>query len=625
MKKALTVLLAIAMTLGVFALSGCATVNADDSYNYYADKYSELAGESDIRIDSITVSCIQMMCTTQNGKFLVYVDNEKGDDTGKRLQAINKLAQEWDVQIYHFNPDLGGGFAADDKRAQNIDISSALTGVVAGSEIAGIQKELVRMLHVDGDVVPNKTLFGIVGGSVSQTMPTGYYMKEYNLKADYVQKFPQYAAFLKENTLCIFNEDGENLTKKTLDSYFINGGTPAKRAMYAMYFDYMTMQIAEGLYTNNYACSVFRADSADYAAAIRPLAVKRPSYGQFIVDGVEGPGCYDTSGINTFNMFGDYRYHLYGDFDKGVNDYTSQKTDVYQVLANYGEFEWLMNNNDGHFAVFFGGPWCPNSQAVVKLTNDLAKDYGIKKIYVFDPRLDGNLDGTLLNAVGGWTDDKDNPNIAKGENGQPLTKTEGGKTYYAAFSSTPDSALFSGLTTRASDSSYLIHDIIDMSDAATVEEYTAKYYNANFLYGSFLDKYLPASDYQSQWNIGVELRMDRNDGNHTDGTAWETAYTKMSVPGIMTFDGSEKNTPAKLKGLAEAEYLWSQTSDENAPEHKAWKKAVSALFEENPYAIYNPQIEIPEQPEDDKNSGASGDGGNQTTGGNTTQKPEGVC
>ena len=41
---------------------------------------------------------------------------------------------------------------------------------------------------------------------------------------------------------------------------------------------------------------------------------------------------------------------------------------------------------------------CPNTQAIAKAVNDLAKDYGISKVYFFDPRLD---DGTKPGADNG--------------------------------------------------------------------------------------------------------------------------------------------------------------------------------------------------------------------------------
>jgi thiol-disulfide isomerase/thioredoxin len=38
----------------------------------------------------------------------------------------------------------------------------------------------------------------------------------------------------------------------------------------------------------------------------------------------------------------------------------------------------------------FGGPWCPNTQAVIKLVNQYAKKYKIDTVYTFDTKLDSN-------------------------------------------------------------------------------------------------------------------------------------------------------------------------------------------------------------------------------------------
>ncbi len=45
----------------------------------------------------------------------------------------------------------------------------------------------------------------------------------------------------------------------------------------------------------------------------------------------------------------------------------------------------------GNFVFMFGGPWCGNTQAVVKLVNEYAKKYNISKIYTWDTKLDSNV------------------------------------------------------------------------------------------------------------------------------------------------------------------------------------------------------------------------------------------
>ena len=58
------------------------------------------------------------------------------------------------------------------------------------------------------------------------------------------------------------------------------------------------------------------------------------------------------------------------------------KTTTYEQLINLFE-------SDGTYLILFGGEWCGNTQAVIGLINEVAKEYGVKTIYNFDTKLDG--------------------------------------------------------------------------------------------------------------------------------------------------------------------------------------------------------------------------------------------
>ena len=136
-KKLLTVLLAVVMVFGVFGLTACgAGTNPDEEYNYYGTKY-ELDG--DVKIEAATFQGVYKMFTTA-GNFLLYVDSES-DGAAARFQAINKLAQEWDVTIYHFNPDLTGGYDT----TVSANIIKALHETVKGSNIVTVQYTLTAI------------------------------------------------------------------------------------------------------------------------------------------------------------------------------------------------------------------------------------------------------------------------------------------------------------------------------------------------------------------------------------------------------------------------------------------------------------------------------------------------
>ena len=468
-KKLLTVLLAVVMVFGVFGLTACgAGTNPDEEYNYYGTKY-ELDG--DVKIEAATFQGVYKMFTTA-GKFLLYVDSE-GSGAAGRFQAINKLAQDWDVTIYHFNPDLSGGYGADNTSKQNTNILtlSAADATAYASQLKTVQDTLVAISNVESiDDWSDNTLYGISGAESTNTAGA----LEYKGKI---------------------------------------------------------------------------AGSASYdkgAQAIASVATRRPSYAQYGDPKTPVPEMYNTGSINTMNLFGDNRLHMYN--DDGTDALTEEKTDVYVTVANYEQFAYLMDNNDGYFAVFFGGTWCPNTQAIAMLTNDLAKDYGISKIYFFDPRLE---DGTKIDAASG-----------EGTEADPYVVVEN------------SAYLASNLNTRNGDA-------------------TAAKYNFNYLYAQFLDEYLP--EYDSEWNYGVTFQITSNGKVGT--------YTKMCVPNMMMFNG-EGEGAAEMVGLAEAEYTYANTSVEGTAENVEWTNAIMAIFDENPYAYYAP---LPDEVEatEEESSGES--------------------
>ncbi|MFF2890392.1 S-layer homology domain-containing protein [Paenibacillus sp. NPDC057967] len=78
--------------------------------------------------------------------------------------------------------------------------------------------------------------------------------------------------------------------------------------------------------------------------------------------------------------------------------YTSYFSDSYSELAGKSNvFEtltyhqlWNLFNSDGTYVVLFGGAWSDHTQSVIGYINDVAKEYGVKAIYNFDTRLDGD-------------------------------------------------------------------------------------------------------------------------------------------------------------------------------------------------------------------------------------------
>ena len=141
-KKLLTVLLAVVMVFGVFGLTACGGSNKDEDYNYYGVKYSI---EDEVKIEAVTFQAVYKMFTT-TGKFVLYVNS---GESAADYQAVNKLANDWDVTIYHFNPDLTGGYAKDLSNAVNANICSDLTGIAADSQVKIVQDMLLSISKKD--------------------------------------------------------------------------------------------------------------------------------------------------------------------------------------------------------------------------------------------------------------------------------------------------------------------------------------------------------------------------------------------------------------------------------------------------------------------------------------------
>ena len=520
-KKLLTVLLAVVMVFGVFGLTACgAGTNPDEEYNYYGTKY-ELDG--DVKIEAATFQGVYKMFTTA-GNFLLYVDSES-DGAAARFQAINKLAQEWDVTIYHFNPDLTGGYDT----TVSANIIKALPETVKGSNIVTVQDTLTAISKKEATEWTDNTLYGISGA---------------------------------EST----TSDGKTVT--------YNGKI---------------------------------AGSASYdkgALAIASVALRKPSYAQYGDPKSPVPEMYNTGNINTMNLFADNRLHMYN--DDGTDAFLDEKTDVYVTVANYAQFAYLMNNNDGYFAVFFGGTWCPNTQAIAMLTNDLAKDYGISKIYMFDPRLDN---GTKIDAASKTEVDGAETNVIVENSAYLASNLNTRNSDIAALTIASAKGILDDVKVTYAESAtidQLAQLILDNKTKVAAYEENGKKpyeaygaftsldqvkekldggrYNYAHVYAKFLNEYLP--EYESEWNYNVEF------------TIGGKQYTKMCVPNMMMFNGEDEGK-AELVGLAEAEYTYANTSVEGNPQNVEWTNAIKAIFDQNPYAYYAPLPDAVEETEEE--------------------------
>jgi uncharacterized repeat protein (TIGR02543 family) len=438
--------------------------NPDNDYNYYASKYG-ITGE--VNIIPITFASVNKMFMTE-GKYLLYIDSEDAGATA-RFRYINNLATNWNVKIYHFNPELSGGYASNDINAEMTNILQELTGKAAESQLINIKQQLG---------VLNGGSYDVVNGNYSGG---------------------NFDVFINHNLLAV---------EGSVPEYVRVSGVSNSR-----FIRYTGKVKATNSFENG-------------ASSIIALSQRRPGFGSSI-----SPDAYITSAINTFNTYADSRLHIENDA------FTDEKTDVFQTVANYNQLAHLLNNSNGKFAVLVGGNWCPNTQAIAKIVNDLAKDYGISKIYHFDFRLD---DGARFDAI---TVSQTNSNM--------VTVTK-------------DSAWVANLLTRNNDE-------------------TNNYnYNFNYLYANLINEFLPG--FQSDW-ITQGSTAARILNITSNGVSKE--YSRMVMPAVLLFDGTGDGK-AVLIDSVEAEYYWDDMKNSNSEIRQAYVDAIKALFEQNSYAGYNP-------------------------------------
>ena len=307
--------------------------------------------------------------------------------------------------------------------------------------------------------------------------------------------------------------------------------------------------------------------ATDLEKVVQSIALTVPSFGSEIQDGGDhGTGPYASSGfdasvIDEFDYFGDYRLHMAGDYDTATDGFLEGSGSVYEVITYHEFIDILKNMKEGDFNVFFGGAWCPNTQSIAKITSEMAQDYGIHRIFFFDPNLDGSASVYI-----------DGQSVSTGMN----IRTSNQKTAAGASATDAKNMTFSGL------------------------------------YGYLLDTIKAGGqEYTSYWNTQWKSDM-LNKGNRYQLFINDQTYTRMCVPNIMGFTGTSAG--AKLEIWKEAEYVWADTSVADSPVRIAWDNAVKEVFEANDYAVYNPIMRVEETPAaEEEDTGSASSGGSTTT------------
>ena len=621
-KKLLTVLLAVVMVFGVFSLTACGSdPNPADDYNYYRSVYSSLKDEEDIRIHSMVFMQLTMMLRTP-GQYLIYTGGAWDQKAQDNIKAVNDIAKAYDVQVYNLDLKLDGGLSekftgadltkygseefksgstvnykdgiyvnsADNRRADAIpdsnpddeeDDSEAAdpSKSTVSNNVAAIRVALQQYLGTykshgltppeglqDNDI-PEAALISLdVTGTPATTTSDLYEVwdaKANDGKGAYVavQLTEKQLATAEPatNPLAAFKVDftgienaPENITGK-VDVFVTEGG--ASSTSY-------TVTVKEG---------AIGSDSKGLEKVIQSIALTVPSFGSQIQSGGDhGTGPYDASGfdasvIDSFDYFGDYRLHMAGDYDTATDGFLEGSGSVYEVITLHEFIDILKNVKEGDFNVFFGGAWCPNTQSIAKITSEMAQDYGINRIFFFDPNLDGSASVYI-----------DGQSVSTGMNIRTSNQeaVDEGKPSVSAVDQS--NMTFSGLY------AYLLDTI-----KAGGQEYTS-YWN-------------------TQWKSDMLGK-----GNRYQLFINGEIYTRMCVPNIMGFTGTDAG--AKLEIWKEAEYYWADTSVADSPVRIAWDNAIKEVFEANDYAVYNPIMRVEETPAaEEEDTGSASSGGSTTT------------
>ena len=621
-KKLLTVLLAVVMVFGVFSLTACGSdPNPADDYNYYRSVYSSLKDEEDIRIHSMVFMQLTMMLRTP-GQYLIYTGGAWDQKAQDNIKAVNDIAKAYDVQVYNLDLKLDGGLSekftgadltkygseefkggstvnykdgiyvnsADNRRADAIpdsnpddeeDDSEAAdpSKSTVSNKVAAIRVALQQYLGTykshgltppeglqDNDI-PEAALISLdVTGTPATTTSDLYEVwdaKANDGKGAYVavQLTEKQLATAEPatNPLAAFKVDftgienaPENITGK-VDVFVTEGG--ASSTSY-------TVTVKEG---------AIGSDSKGLEKVIQSIALTVPSFGSQIQSGGDhGTGPYDASGfdasvIDSFDYFGDYRLHMAGDYDTATDGFLEGSGSVYEVITLHEFIDILKNVKEGDFNVFFGGAWCPNTQSIAKITSEMAQDYGINRIFFFDPNLDGSASVYI-----------DGQSVSTGMHIRTSNQeaVDEGKPSVSAVDQS--NMTFSGLY------AYLLDTI-----KAGGQEYTS-YWN-------------------TQWKSDMLGK-----GNRYQLFINGEIYTRMCVPNIMGFTGTSAG--AKLEIWKEAEYYWADTSVADSPVRIAWDNAIKEVFEANDYAVYNPIMRVEETPAaEEEDTGSASSGGSTTT------------
>lgn len=487
-KRLLTILLAVVMVFGVFGLTACgAGSNPADEYNYFTSVYSSMAEveAEDVRIEQLTFNGLYKMAQT-SGNFIVFWGGAYDETAQANIKKAQDLAVEYDITIYNFDPYLDGQAGLDSAEGKYNVANADVTSASIGD------------VSVQMAALQSNLLKVLAVGNVRQLPSQGSLV-------------------------------------------YIKGGAPVAEV------DILESAGYKVTYNGSIVKSSNKTDMFEFIIQMACFKLPNP-LASADENGNLPRSAFNSITINEFNIYNDYRLHMAGDYASATSDYIGENQSVF-VTTTYHAMYDLLANCKGTYAIFVGGTWCHNSQAVAKYTSDLAKDYGIDKIYMFDTRLDDGATG-------------DSYELIKAQAGEFTYDAETG-----VIAPAKDTVKVYADSTTSGSVRYLANQLNTRGDEAT----HVGGMNYAHLYARLIDQYLP--EYVSTVNDGkVAIK----------GVAGE--YSKVCTPTLLLIDG-DKAAGEKIIGQVEAEFEYGW-----APYQEAWEEAVKALFDQNKYASYQPPM-----------------------------------
>ncbi|MDR2202551.1 MAG: hypothetical protein LBP26_07355 [Clostridiales bacterium] len=499
-------------------------------YNYYTSVYTKLT-DADNVFRSIVWNGLDQLLDVEGATYIILFGGAHDEGTQEVIAEVNEYAKKFGVtNVYVFDFKLDGGLG--ESLGVNADISSP--GHEYNPQYARILDKLTNYAAVSGNT---ETFSARIPAEVDAN--SAVYVKEDGSRVDtgtVIDLTPRTLVKIKTPTLLAFNKS-------------LPGGP------------------------------VIAVEDSDFAAGELNDGAKRGAYTARLEAffkkaalGIRGNGT-DSVKSDSFDYYCGENLHI---CEAPNNTPQSAITHILQPVT-YHELIDMLEKLDS-FPLLFGGEWCPNTQAIARYVNEQGKYYGVKKIYVFDTRIDG-VSSQPANGL-----------FTTGETGVTFNGQANG--------------------VRVKTGYYTTHPNIrgDFNDDGVIQKGETAY---GRLYVKLLS-YLPG--FVSKWNDKI-FGADVVDTVRIDSKN----YTRICVPALIAYDKNNKlsdGSPSTVTASFESEYFWDSnaanpgtagTSDLTSTAYRYTESGLKLFFERF-NALYNPDFVPGGAKTDEESGGGDSDG-----------------